>query len=145
MTRQPFEVFLLALLDAAIGSWLLFEALSHSGHRQVFARFGVYLAVLLLFKLRATAQRRSELVAAARSDKGALYMGPWWLRTVRLLIGYDSWLHVDRLGIAVISVIVCSLFGWDDGGPLAGAIFVAFAITNASLAFIAWGVRLSAR
>jgi hypothetical protein len=70
-------------------------------------------------------------------------MGPRWLRRLRLVIGYDSWLHVDRLAIAVIALVVCSLFGWDDGAPLAAAIFLVFALMNATLALIAWGARLS--
>ena len=48
----------------------------------------------------------------------------------------------QRLGLVVISsVVLCTLFGWDDGGPFAAALFGAVAIVNASLALIAFGAR----
>jgi hypothetical protein len=41
----------------------------------------------------------------------------------------------------VISIVLCTLFGWDDGGPFAAALFGAVAIVNAALAVIAFGAR----
>ena len=41
----------------------------------------------------------------------------------------------------VVSAIVCLLFGWDDGGPFAAALFVAVAAVNAGLALVALGAR----
>ena len=67
--------------------------------------------------------------------------GPRWLRATRLLVGYDTWSRTERLGLVVISVVLCTLFGWDDGGPFAAALFGAVAIVNASLALIAFGAR----
>jgi hypothetical protein len=117
-------------------------ALSHGPHRDVLAHFVVYLAIILFFKARDAARRVPALVAQARaSAKLAQGMGPWWLRTARLLLGYDTWSRTERLGLVVISAVLCSLFGWDDGGPFAAALFGAVAIVNASLALIAFGAR----
>ena len=44
-----------------------------------------------------------------------------------------------------ISTIVVLLFGWDDGGPFAAALFIAVAAVNAALAFTAWAARVTAR
>lgn len=145
MTRSPLSVFSLALLDGGIGAGALALALSHGGHRDVLAHFAVYLIVIGLFKARDASRRLPALVAQARSAGGTLSFGPWWLRTTRLLIGYDSWSRTERLGMVSISTIVILLFGWDDGGPFAAALFVAVAAVNAVLALVAWGARLTAR
>jgi len=145
MTRSPLQAFSLALLDGAIGAAVLAEALSHGRHRDVLVRFFVYLLIVLFFKARDAARRLPALVAAARSSSGTVSLGPSWLRALRLLIGYDSWSRTERLGIVVISALVCTLFGWDDGGPFAAALFLAIASVNAALALVAWGARLSAR
>jgi hypothetical protein len=143
LTRSPLQVFLLALLDGAIGAAILTTALSHGGHRDVLVHFFAYLLIVLFFKARDAISRLGTLVAAARGSSKALSLGPWWLRISRLLVGYDSWSRTERLGIVVISVIVCTLFGWDDGGPFAAALFLAIAAVNAGLAVVAWGARLS--
>ncbi len=104
--------------------------------------FGVYLAIVLFFKGRDAVRRVPALVSQARSSANlAQSAGPWWLRGARLLIGYDTWSRTERLGLVVISVVLCTLFGWDDGGPFAAALFGAVAIVNAALAVIAFGAR----
>ena len=145
MTRSPLSVFLLALLDGTLGAGALTLALSHAPHRDVLAHFVVYVAVIGLFKARDASRRLPALIAQARSTGGTLSFGPWWLRTARLLIGYDSWSRTERLGLVLISTIVVLLFGWDDGGPFAAAFFVAVAAVNGALALVAWGARLTAR
>jgi hypothetical protein len=145
VTRSPLSVFLLALLDGALGAGALTLALSHGAHRDVLVHFAVYLAVLGLFKAREASRRLPALIAQARSAGGTLSFGPWWLRTTRLLMGYDSWSRTERVGLVSISAIVILLFGWDDGGPFAAAFFVAVAAVNAALALVAWGARLTAR
>ncbi len=144
MTRSPLQVFLLALLDGAVGAAILAAALSHGRHRDELVHFFAYLAIVLFFKAREAVGRLGTLVAAARSAPKTVSLGPWWLRISRLLIGYDSWSRTERLGIVVVSVIVCTLFGWDDGGPFAAALFLAIAAVNGTLALVAWAARLSA-
>jgi hypothetical protein len=143
VTRSPLSVLALALLDGAIGAVLLAEALSHGQHRDVLVHFFVYGAIIFLFKAREAGKRVPALIKQARSNT-ELLLGPWWLRTARLLVGYDSWSRTERLGIIVVSVIVTTLFGWAKGGPFAAALFIAVAIVNATLALIALGARLSA-
>ncbi|HEY8647584.1 MAG TPA: hypothetical protein VIL77_17070 [Gaiellaceae bacterium] len=142
MTRSPWAVLALALLDGAIGAAVLAEALSHGRHRDVLVHFFVYGAIIFLFKARDAARRVPALIKQARTNT-KLLLGPWWLQTARLLIGYDSWSRTERLGIIVVSVIVTTLFGWAKGGPFAAALFVAVALVNAVLALIALGARLS--
>jgi len=113
-------------------------------HHDVLVHFVVYLLVIGLFKARDAARRLPALVAQARSAGGTLSLGPLWLRTTRLLIGYDSWSRTERLGLVSISTVVVLLFGWDDGGPFAAALFGAVAIVNAALALIAFGARATA-
>jgi hypothetical protein len=144
VTRSPLSVFALALLDGALGAGALALALSHGVHRDVLVHFVVYLLVIGVFKARDASRRLPALVAQARSSDGTLSLGPWWLRTTRLLIGYDSWSRTERFGLVSISTIVILLFGWDDGGPFAAALFVAVAAVNAALALVAWGARLTA-
>jgi hypothetical protein len=119
-------------------------ALSHGRHRDVLAHFVVYLLVIGLFKARDASRRVPMLIAQARSANGTLSLGPWWLRTIRLLVGYDSWSRTERVGMVLISTIVILLFGWDDGGPFAAALFVSVAAVNAALALIALAARFSA-
>jgi len=145
VTRSPLSVFLLALLDGTLGAGALALALSHASHRDVLAHFVVYVAVIGFFKARDAARRLPALIAQARSAGGTLTFGPWWLRTTRLLIGYDSWSRTERFGLVAISTVVLLLFGWDDGGPFAAALFLAVAAVNATLALVAWGARLTAR
>jgi hypothetical protein len=144
VTRSPWAVLALALLDGAIGAVVLAEALAHGLHRDVLVHFFVYGAIILLFKARDAARRVPALIRQARSAT-TLLLGPWWLQTARLLVGYDSWSRTERLGIIVVSVIVTTLFGWAKGGPFAAALFFAVAIVNAALALIALGARLSVR
>ena len=143
MTRSPWAVLALALLDGAIGGLLLAAALSHGEHRKVLVQFFVYGAVIFLFKARDAARRVPALITQARSD-AKLLLGPWWLQTARLLVGYDSWSRTERLGIIAVSLIVTTLFGWAKGGPFAAALFLAVAVVNATLALIALAARISA-
>jgi hypothetical protein len=62
----------------------------------------------------------------------------------RLLVGYDSWSRTERVGMVAISTVVVLLFGWDDGGPFAAALFIAVAAVDAALALVAWAARLTA-
>jgi hypothetical protein len=142
VTRSPWAVLALALLDSAIGAVLLAEALSHGQRRDVLVHFFVYGGIIFLFKARDAARRVPALIKQARAGT-KLLLGPWWLQTARLLVGYDSWSRTERLGIIVLSVIVTTLFGWEKGGPFAAAIFFAVAIVNAVLALIALGARLT--
>ena len=141
LTRNPLEALALALLDGAVGAGVLVLALAHGGRRDVLAHFFVYAALVAAFKARDAARRVPALVAQARTSAGPLHMGPWWLRLARLLVGYDSWSRTERIGVLAISAIVCLLFGWDDGGPFAAALFVALALVNAGLALVALGAR----
>jgi hypothetical protein len=136
-------VLALALLDGAIGGIVLVEALRHGGHRDVLVHFFVYAAIVFLFKARDAGRRLPALVAQARTSGGLLLAGPWWLRTARALIGYDTWSRTERLGIVVISIIVTTLFGWAQGGPFAAALFFAVAAVNAGLALVALAARLA--
>jgi hypothetical protein len=136
-------VLAVALLDGAIGALLLAEALAHGAHRDVLVHFFVYGAVVLVFKARDAGRRVPALVKQARSGSRPL-LGPWWLQTARLLVGYDSWSRTERLGIILVSVVVTALFGWAKGGPFAAALFIAVAIVNAALALIALAARVSA-
>jgi hypothetical protein len=145
LTRSPLSVLLLALLDGALGAGALALALSHGPRRSVLAHFIVYVLVIGLFKARDASRRLPALIAQARASSGTLAFGPWWLRATRQLIGYDSWSRTERLALVAISTIVVLLFGWDDGGPFAAALFVAVAAVNAGLALIAWAARLTAR
>ncbi len=47
--------------------------------------------------------------------------------------------------MVAISTIVILLFGWDDGGPFAAALFIAVAGVDAALALIALAARLTVR
>ena len=143
MTRSPWAVLALALFDGAIGALFLAQALSHGEQRDVLVHFFVYFAIVFLFKARDAARRVPALIGQARSD-AKLLLGPWWLQTARLLVGYDSWSRTERLGIIVVSVIVTILFGWAKGGPFAAALFLAVAVVNGALALIALAARLSA-
>jgi hypothetical protein len=144
VTRSPWAVLALALLDGAIGALVLAEALAHGQHRDVLVHFFVYGGIILLFKARDAAKRVPALIKQARTNN-QVQLGPWWLQTARLLVGYDSWSRTERLGIIVVSVIVTTLFGWARGGPFAAALFFAVAIVDAALALIALGTRLASR
>ena len=142
MTRSPWAVLALALLDGAIGALVLAEALAHGKHREVLVHFSVYGAIIFLFKARDAGRRVPALIKQARSET-KLLLGPWWLQTARLLVGYDSWSRTERLGIIVVSMIVTTLFGWAKGGPFAAALFISVGIVNAALALVALGARLT--
>jgi hypothetical protein len=132
----------LALLDIAIGAALVAEALAHGGRRDVLVHFFVYVAIVFVFKAREAARRVPALIAQARAST-TLMLGSRWLRTARMLIGYDSWSRTERLGIVVISIIVTTLFGWANGGPFAAALFIAVGAVNGILALIALAARVS--
>ena len=106
--------------------------------------FAVYAIVIGLFKGRDAARRVPALIAQARASRDTLAFGPWWLRLARLLVGYDSWSRTERFPMLAISTVVVLLFGWDDGGPFAAALFIAVAAVNAALALTAWAARLTA-
>lgn len=142
MTRSPWSVLSLALLDGAIGTALLTEALRHGNRRGVLVQFVIYAAVVFVFKARDTARRLPLLVAESRARHGLLLAGPWWLRTLRALVGYDSWSRTERLGVIAIALVVTLLFGWAHGGPFAAALFVAVAVVNGALALVALASRL---
>jgi len=110
----------------------------------VLVHFAVYTVIVFAFKARDAARRVPALIGQARIGT-TLAVGPWWLRTARLLIGYDSWSRTERLGIVAVSLIVTTLFGWAKGGPFAAALFVAVAFVDAALALVALGARLAAR
>jgi hypothetical protein len=145
VTRTPLETLTLALVDGALGAGALLLALSHANHRGVWAQFAVYALFILFFKARDAARRVPALVAQARAGGGSYGFGPWWLRAIRLLIGYDTWSRTEGLGIVVIAAVVCLLFGWDNGGPFAAALFLSVAVVDASLAAIALVARISGR
>jgi hypothetical protein len=144
LTRSPWAVLAVAVLDGAIGSLILAAALTHGEHRDVLVHFFVYVAAVGFFKARDAARRIPALINQARSGT-TLLLGPWWLQTARLLVGYDSWSRTQRLAIIVISVFVTSLFGWAKGGPFAAALFIVVALVNAVLALVAVAARISAR
>jgi hypothetical protein len=84
------------------------------------------------------------LIRQARASANlAQGLGPWWLRAARLVFGYDTWSRTERFGLFTISLVLCTLFGWDDGGPFAASVFIAVATVDACLALVAWGARLS--
>ncbi len=144
MTRSPWAVLTLALLDGVVGAVILAEAIAHGTHRGVLVHFFVYAAIVLFFKGRDAAKRLPTLVRQAQI-RATLQLGPWWLQAARLLVGYDSWSRTERLGIIAVSMIVTTLFGWAKGGPFAAALFATVAVVNTALALVALGVRLSAR
>ena len=146
MTRRPLEVLALAAVDGLVGALLLWAALQHGPHRDVLVHFFAYLAVIGFFKIRDAARRIPSLIAAARvNTSNSLLQGPWWLRVTRLLVGYDTWSRTERFGVIVISIVVCVLFGFDDGGPFAAALFIAIGAVDATLALVALGARLLPR
>jgi hypothetical protein len=112
-------------------------------HRDVLVHFFVYVAIVGFFKGRDAAKRLPALVTAARAPTSGLSLGPVWLRAARLLVGYDSWSRTERVGIIGISALVCTVFGWDDGGPFAASLFVTVGTVNALLALTAWGARIT--
>ena len=97
------------------------------------------------FKVRDALKRLPALIAQVRAGGTLDVPGPRWLRTARLLVGYDPWTRSQRLAILLICVLVCALFGWDDGGPFAAAILIALAAVNAGFALVALGVRAANR
>jgi hypothetical protein len=101
--------------------------------------------VIGFFKGRDAVKRLPMLVAQARAGGTLDVPGPRWLRTVRLLVGYDPWTRSQRLAILLVCILVCTLFGWDDGGPFAAAILITLAAVNAGFALVALGVRASGR
>jgi hypothetical protein len=110
----------------------------------VLGHFAVYVAVVLFFKGRDAIRRVPALIAQARASANlAQSLVPPWMRAGRLLVGYNTWSRTERLGLFAMSAVLCTLFGWDDGGPFAAAVFVAVATVDACLALIAWGARLS--
>lgn len=131
----------LALLDGAIGALILAEAIDHGSRRGVLVQFSIYAAVIVVFKARDAARRVPMLVAESRRDTGLLLAGPWWIRTVRAVVGYDSWSRTERLAIIVIAVVVTTLFGWARGGPFAAALFVSIAAVDGVLAVVALVAR----
>ena len=143
MTRSPWSVLALALLDGAIGALILREAIEHGDHRGVLVQFALYTAIIFIFKARTAARRVPMLVSEARASNSLLLAGPWWVRTVRALVGYDSWSRTERLAIIVIAIVVTSLFGWARGGPFAAALFVSVAVVDGVLALIALAARAS--
>jgi peptidoglycan biosynthesis protein MviN/MurJ (putative lipid II flippase) len=142
LTRTPLETLALALVDGAIGALVLVLALSHAPNRMVWAQFAVCAAIILFFKGRDAVRRIPALVSQARASANlAQDLGPWWLRVTRLVVGYDTWSRTERLGIIVLSVLICVLFGWDNGGPFAAALFLAIGTVNGVLACIALVAR----
>ena len=118
--------------------------MSAAGARDAVTHFVVYLVVIGFFKGRDAIRRLPALVEQARTGERLALPGPWWLRTARLLVGYDPWTRSQRTAILVVCVIVCSLFGWDDGGPFAAAILLSLAAVNACFALVALGARAAA-
>jgi hypothetical protein len=143
VTRSPWSVLALALLDGAIGALILREAIEHGDRRAVLTQFFIYATIVFIFKARDAARRLPALVAQSRASTSLLLAGPWWVRTVRALVGYDSWSRTERLGIIVIAIVVTVLFGWARGGPFAAALFVAVAVVDGVLALVALAARAS--
>jgi hypothetical protein len=143
MTRSPWSVLALSLLDGAIGALILREAIAHGDRRGVLVQFFVYATIILFFKARDAARRLPALVAQSRASDDLLLAGPWWVRTVRALVGYDSWSRTERLAIIVIAIVVTALFGWARGGPFAAALFIAVAVVDGVLALVALAARAS--
>ncbi len=143
MRRRPFEAWLLAAIDAAIGGGILWLALRHGDHRDVLVHFFVYAGVVFFFKARNAAALVPQLVRAAQ--RPLLQVDePWPRRVLRMFVLYDTWGRVERVGLLLITLAVCVTFGWDDGGPLAAGLFLAVAGVGAGLAAIATGARLLA-
>jgi hypothetical protein len=116
---------------------------SAAGGRDALTHFAVYVVVIGFFKGRDAVRRLPALVAQARAGGSLAVPGPRWLKTARLLVGYDPWTRSQRSAILVVCVVVCALFGWDDGGPFAAAILITLAAVNATFALVAIGVRAS--
>ncbi len=142
MTRRPLETWVLVVLDAALGAGVLWLALRYGEHRDVLVHFFVYAGVVFAFKARSAVARIPQLVRQARRPAVSVG-GPPLLRILRLLVGYDNWSRTERFGLATIATIVVLLFGWDDGGPLAAALFLAVAAVNAVLVVVATAALLS--
>jgi hypothetical protein len=99
---------------------------------------------VFFFKARDAARRVPTLIAQARARANlAQSWGSPWVRAGRLLVGYDTWSRTERLGLFTIAAVLCTLFGWNDGGPFAAALFLAVATVDACLALIAVGARFS--
>ena len=128
-----------------MGAAVLVFAVSAAGARDALTHFAVYLAVIGFFKFRDAVKRLPALIAQAKSGGTLTIPGPRWVKTLRLLVGYDPWTRSQRLAILGVCVLVCALFGWDDGGPFAAAILIALAAVNAGFALVAIGVRASSR
>jgi hypothetical protein len=143
VTRSPWSVLALALLDGAIGALILREAIAHGDRRSVLAQFFIYATIIFVFKAREAARRLPALVSQSRAPTGPLLAGPWWVRTTRALFGYDSWSRTERLAIIVIAIVVTSLFGWARGGPFAAALFVSVAVVDGLLALVSLAARAS--
>ena len=112
----------------------------------MWAQFIVYGLIIGFFKARDAARRVPTLIAQARASADvAQAFGPWWLRATRLVIGYDTWSRTEGLGIVLVAAVICLLFGWDNGGPFAAALFLSIAVVDALLAAIALVARFSGR
>jgi hypothetical protein len=128
-----------------LGAAALAFAVAAAGARDALTHFVVYLVVIGFFKGRDAVRRLPALVAQAKTGGTLGVPGPRWLRTARLLVGYDPWTRSQRMAILVVCVVVCTLFGWDDGGPFAAAILIALAAVNACFGLVALGVRAATR
>ena len=124
---------------------VLVFAVSAAGARDALTHFAVYVVVIGFFKLRDALKRLPALIAQAKAGGTLGVPGPRWVRTVRLLVGYDPWTRSQRMAILAVCVVVCALFGWDDGGPFAAAILITLAAVNAGFALVALGVRAASR
>jgi hypothetical protein len=120
-------------------------AVSAAGARDALTHFVVYVVAIGFFKGRDALRRLPALAEQARAGGTLAIAGPRWLRVARLLVGYDPWTRSQRLAILIVCVVVCALFGWDDGGPFAAAILVTLAAVNALFGFVAVGVRTASR
>jgi len=143
MTRSPWAVLTLALIDGAVAALILREAIQHGDRRSVLVQFFIYATVVFIFKARDAARRIPALVAQSRASDSLLLAGPWWVRTIRAVVGYDSWSRTERLGMIVIAIVVTVLFGWARGGPFAAALFASVAVVDGVLAVVALGARAS--
>jgi hypothetical protein len=120
-------------------------AVSAAGARDALTHFAVYVVVIGFFKIRDALKRLPALIAQAKAGGTLAVPGPRWVRTARLLVGYDPWTRSQRMAILAVCVVVCALFGWDDGGPFAAAILITLAVVNAGFALVALTVRASSR
>jgi hypothetical protein len=109
----------------------------------VLVQFFIYVTIIFAFKARDAARRLPALVSQSRASDGLVLPGPWWVRTLRALVGYDSWSRTDRLPIIFIAIVVTVFFGWARGGPFAAALFVAVAVVDGLLAIVALAARAS--